>query len=126
MTDEIFNFLLVWYYCTLTIRESILISNGSRYLVGLASFGLGEPGEAHREIHPAGQLVSTVPIISAGISFLLGLPCDLSPRAKVNCLDLITATFPSLALFFFIWRWAHPVHSAVTPAFAQKSLLVAW
>lgn len=28
--DEIFNFMLVWYYCTLTIRESILISNGSR------------------------------------------------------------------------------------------------
>ncbi|XP_078277785.1 transmembrane protein 120B isoform X2 [Rhinoraja longicauda] len=28
--DEIFNFLLVWYYCTLTIRESVLISNGSR------------------------------------------------------------------------------------------------
>lgn len=30
VTDEIFNFLLVWYYCTLTIRESILRSNGSR------------------------------------------------------------------------------------------------
>uniref|UniRef100_A0A3Q4GB46 Transmembrane protein 120B n=1 Tax=Neolamprologus brichardi TaxID=32507 RepID=A0A3Q4GB46_NEOBR len=30
VTDEIFNFLLVWYYCTLTIRESILINNGSR------------------------------------------------------------------------------------------------
>ncbi|XP_045930426.1 ion channel TACAN-like isoform X2 [Micropterus dolomieu] len=28
--DAIFNFLLVWYYCTLTIRESILIANGSR------------------------------------------------------------------------------------------------
>lgn len=28
--DVLFNFLLVWYYCTLTIRESILISNGSR------------------------------------------------------------------------------------------------
>uniref|UniRef100_A0A671WVN6 Transmembrane protein 120Ab n=1 Tax=Sparus aurata TaxID=8175 RepID=A0A671WVN6_SPAAU len=28
--DAIFNFLLVWYYCTLTIRESILITNGSR------------------------------------------------------------------------------------------------
>ncbi|XP_018603806.1 transmembrane protein 120B isoform X1 [Scleropages formosus] len=28
--DEIFNFLLVWYYCTLTIRESILVTNGSR------------------------------------------------------------------------------------------------
>ncbi|XP_046892030.1 ion channel TACAN-like [Hypomesus transpacificus] len=28
--DAILNFLLVWYYCTLTIRESILISNGSR------------------------------------------------------------------------------------------------
>ncbi|XP_041078498.1 transmembrane protein 120B-like [Polyodon spathula] len=28
--DEIFNFMLVWYYCTLTIRENILISNGSR------------------------------------------------------------------------------------------------
>ncbi|XP_037670341.1 ion channel TACAN isoform X3 [Choloepus didactylus] len=30
VTDAAFNFLLVWYYCTLTIRESILISNGSR------------------------------------------------------------------------------------------------
>lgn len=28
--DSIGNFLLVWYYCTLTIRESILIVNGSR------------------------------------------------------------------------------------------------
>uniref|UniRef100_A0A8C9WNM2 Transmembrane protein 120Aa n=1 Tax=Scleropages formosus TaxID=113540 RepID=A0A8C9WNM2_SCLFO len=28
--DALFNFLLVWYYCTLTIRESILINNGSR------------------------------------------------------------------------------------------------
>ncbi|KAG7483822.1 hypothetical protein MATL_G00042380 [Megalops atlanticus] len=28
--DALFNFMLVWYYCTLTIRESILISNGSR------------------------------------------------------------------------------------------------
>ncbi|KAK9520720.1 hypothetical protein VZT92_020591 [Zoarces viviparus] len=28
--DAILNFLLVWYYCTLMIRESILIANGSR------------------------------------------------------------------------------------------------
>ncbi|XP_058856988.1 ion channel TACAN-like isoform X1 [Acipenser ruthenus] len=28
--DAAFSFLLVWYYCTLTVRESILISNGSR------------------------------------------------------------------------------------------------
>ncbi|XP_061684511.1 ion channel TACAN-like isoform X2 [Syngnathoides biaculeatus] len=28
--DPVLNFLLVWYYCTLTIRESILITNGSR------------------------------------------------------------------------------------------------
>ncbi|KAK5868498.1 hypothetical protein PBY51_009507 [Eleginops maclovinus] len=28
--DAIVNFVLVWYYCTLTIRESILITNGSR------------------------------------------------------------------------------------------------
>ncbi|XP_057695376.1 ion channel TACAN-like [Corythoichthys intestinalis] len=28
--DALLNFLLVWYYCTLTIRESILITNGSR------------------------------------------------------------------------------------------------
>jgi hypothetical protein len=27
--DAMFHFLLVWYYCTLTIRESILIVNGS-------------------------------------------------------------------------------------------------
>lgn len=31
VTDAAFNFLLVWYYCTLTIRESILINNGSRW-----------------------------------------------------------------------------------------------
>ncbi|XP_074642078.1 transmembrane protein 120B-A-like isoform X2 [Tubulanus polymorphus] len=29
-SDAIFHFLLVWYYCTLTIREHILINNGSR------------------------------------------------------------------------------------------------
>lgn len=28
--DALLSFLLVWYYCTLTIRESILIVNGSR------------------------------------------------------------------------------------------------
>ncbi|KAF8796995.1 ion channel TACAN-like [Argiope bruennichi] len=28
--DAIVHFLLVWYYCTLTIRESILVVNGSR------------------------------------------------------------------------------------------------
>ncbi|CAL8085806.1 unnamed protein product [Calicophoron daubneyi] len=28
--DAVFHFLLVWYYCTLTIRERILIANGSR------------------------------------------------------------------------------------------------
>lgn len=28
--DAILHFLLVWYYCTLTIRENILIVNGSR------------------------------------------------------------------------------------------------
>ncbi|GMR42407.1 hypothetical protein PMAYCL1PPCAC_12602, partial [Pristionchus mayeri] len=28
--DSISNFLMVWYYCTLTIRESILIVNGSK------------------------------------------------------------------------------------------------
>lgn len=28
--DEALQFLLVWYHCTLTIRESILIANGSR------------------------------------------------------------------------------------------------
>ncbi|KAA0701870.1 Transmembrane protein 120A [Triplophysa tibetana] len=28
--DALLYFMLVWYYCTLTIRESILISNGSR------------------------------------------------------------------------------------------------
>jgi len=27
--DAVYHFLLVWYYCTLTIRESILVTNGS-------------------------------------------------------------------------------------------------
>lgn len=35
--DALCNFLLVWYYCTLTIRESILRVNRSR-LVSLASY----------------------------------------------------------------------------------------
>ena len=30
VTDACFSFLLVWYYCTLTIREHILKVNGSR------------------------------------------------------------------------------------------------
>uniref|UniRef100_A0A183B3X7 Ion_trans domain-containing protein n=1 Tax=Echinostoma caproni TaxID=27848 RepID=A0A183B3X7_9TREM len=30
IVDAAFHFLLVWYYCTLTIRERILIANGSR------------------------------------------------------------------------------------------------
>ena len=30
VTDAVFNFVLVWYYCTLTIREGILINNGSK------------------------------------------------------------------------------------------------
>jgi len=30
VTDAITHFLLVWYYCTLTIRESVLIVNGSK------------------------------------------------------------------------------------------------
>jgi hypothetical protein len=28
--DAFFHFLLVWYYCTLTIRESVLVVNGSK------------------------------------------------------------------------------------------------
>ncbi len=31
-TDAMNHFLLVWYYCTLTIRESILIVNGSKFV----------------------------------------------------------------------------------------------
>ncbi|KAL7672299.1 hypothetical protein ACOME3_007188 [Neoechinorhynchus agilis] len=30
LADSLFQLLLVWYYCTLTIRESILVTNGSR------------------------------------------------------------------------------------------------
>lgn len=40
VTDEIFNFLLVWYYCTLTIRESILMSNGSRFALVIFDFSV--------------------------------------------------------------------------------------
>ena len=30
--DAVLHFLLVWYYCTLTIRENILRINGSRFV----------------------------------------------------------------------------------------------
>ena len=36
--DLLFMFLIVWYYCTLTIRESILRVNGSRIKVGKLNF----------------------------------------------------------------------------------------
>ncbi|MBV96263.1 transmembrane domain-containing protein, partial [Eschrichtius robustus] len=45
VTDAAFNFLLVWYYCTLTIRESILINNGSRWAqAGAWLLGMGVGG----------------------------------------------------------------------------------
>lgn len=71
MTDAAFNFLLVWYYCTLTIRESILINNGSRWAragPGLAwpgswGWGTGLPGEGEpgpmRSRQGAGVLLSS-------------------------------------------------------------------
>lgn len=34
--DSVSNFLMVWYYCTLTIRESILRVNGSKIKVALS------------------------------------------------------------------------------------------
>lgn len=43
VTDATFNFLLVWYYCTLTIRESILINNGSRWVCVWGAPGGGWP-----------------------------------------------------------------------------------
>ncbi|ELW65514.1 Transmembrane protein 120B [Tupaia chinensis] len=48
VTDEVFNFLLVWYYCTLTIRESILISNGSSHR-GESVIALGDFHGASRQ-----------------------------------------------------------------------------
>ena len=30
LTDALHYFLILWFYCTLTIRESILVANGSR------------------------------------------------------------------------------------------------
>eukprot|EP01136_Pigoraptor_vietnamica_P020799 Opistho-1_new@70190 len=30
LMDAVFNVLLVWYYCTITLREHILLANGSR------------------------------------------------------------------------------------------------
>lgn len=56
--DAMFHFLLVWYYCTLTIRESILIVNGSNInrkenvlgLLGEREFGFLAWWRAHHFI----------------------------------------------------------------------------
>lgn len=53
MTDAAFNFLLVWYYCTLTIRESILINNGSR--CAGAGLALGLPWGGRQGLGQEGQ-----------------------------------------------------------------------
>ncbi|XP_023262383.1 transmembrane protein 120A-like isoform X3 [Seriola lalandi dorsalis] len=60
--DAILNFLLVWYYCTLTIRESILITNGSRCDADMARW---EPLQGIQEPVPRLLLVSKFCSVSA-------------------------------------------------------------
>lgn len=61
VTDAAFNFLLVWYYCTLTIRESILINNGSRCA------GTGAAGR----VGHTGTLCLWEPLCFAGVTVAL-------------------------------------------------------
>ena len=49
--DLIFIFLTVWYYCTLTIRESILKVNGSRIKVRYRMHFLFRRSENHIKIN---------------------------------------------------------------------------
>ena len=48
LLDRAFMFLIVWYYCTLTIRESILRVNGSKIKV----IGVVQCGSFHSQSNP--------------------------------------------------------------------------
>uniref|UniRef100_A0A803T699 Transmembrane protein 120A n=1 Tax=Anolis carolinensis TaxID=28377 RepID=A0A803T699_ANOCA len=90
VTDAVFNFLLVWYYCTLTIRESILINNGSNLepwqvkwgskglkLVGFPSLHLHLPLWSHADLARR----THVPQVPESVPHLLHVPefCPVSP-----------------------------------------------
>lgn len=79
--DALFNFLLVWYYCTLTIRESILITNGSRSVASQA--------------FPEGSL-----IWNSG-KLTLFSPVSLQDQRLVG--------LPPLRVHLPVWRHAHLV-----------------
>lgn len=71
VTDAAFNFLLVWYYCTLTIRESILINNGSRWARGRGGCW-SSPGRGCVPRAPEKQA------LDRGAAFFPLRPCSLS------------------------------------------------
>lgn len=62
VTDEVFNFLLVWYYCTLTIRESILISNGSRYCATCKNYLRHEMSLKEKQTRKADSVWHWIPV----------------------------------------------------------------
>ncbi|XP_036209955.1 transmembrane protein 120B isoform X2 [Myotis myotis] len=112
VTDEIFNFLLVWYYCTLTIRESILISNGSRLCPvpaillpeGLPLPAAGSGGKESFGPHCGGIPVLDVagphlpPAFPVLWPFLAALQCShalqaFQPRGMQRMADLLRVPF---------------------------------
>eukprot|EP00074_Homo_sapiens_P108058 XP_024304619.1 transmembrane protein 120B isoform X1 [Homo sapiens] len=89
VTDEVFNFLLVWYYCTLTIRESILISNGSRLRpvpAILLPEGLPLPAAGPGGEEPPGSHSGRVPVLDvAGPHLSPALPLLWPFLAALQC-----------------------------------------
>lgn len=90
MTDEVFNFLLVWYYCTLTIRESILISNGSRYCATCKDYLKHEMSLKEKEVDSIGTESQQIQDADSSVQDVLSLsPSPVSPR--VTCVHQVGA-----------------------------------
>nr|XP_012637726.1 transmembrane protein 120B isoform X1 [Microcebus murinus] len=98
VTDEVFNFLLVWYYCTLTIRESILISNGSRLRpvpAILLPAGLSLPAAGPGGEESPGPHRGRLPVLDvAGPHLPPALPLLWPLLAALQCCHIIRALHP--------------------------------
>uniref|UniRef100_F6QFN1 Transmembrane protein 120B-A n=1 Tax=Ciona intestinalis TaxID=7719 RepID=F6QFN1_CIOIN len=109
--DAMFSFVLLWYYCTLTVRESILIVNGSRikgwwvmhHYVSVALSGtnvIWGDNEAYREFRPVLMTFSIYQSLVQVMQYYYQSGCLYRLRAlgERHDMDLTVEGFQS-------WMW---------------------
>lgn len=112
LTDALHYFLILWFYCTLTIRESILVANGSRirgwwvshhYISAfLTGIHILWPADAHEYMRfrtkfvVLSLMISIVQIIQ--FTYQSGLLYRLRSLRKVDFLHITVDGIPSWAV----------------------------